>query len=412
MKKSIKRALIICGVLFGSILGTVLFLDFPTVAPPKFVTHDWIELEKIDRIGKFHSTLGHGFSHQGDDSPYSDKHYYKASYDYLGTDYNVSIFSPVDGVIAQLSMDSHEFPDGTVQGKKMQIISAMKPSIWFIFFHINVTEVKLGQFVKAGDLLGYGDFRFGASIDIAVMRYGQYISWFDIVSDDLFKQYQARGISSRDMMIKTQAQAEASTKMGYTFQNSDPSDWLDLKNTIRIKHLIHTPFNPENLTHYSYIPNLLVDYANRDYSIVQWFHFSSPVSLICPADGQIARFWSPSPNIYNLVINITTFQGVNLTLSILNFTTGTTFTEFSPIAGGTIIGTIETGVGIEMRHMYAEPAFSALELLTSQSYSPWSSRGISKSDQYLLTFEEFLAKKATSSAGYSYELLGTWFIPL
>lgn len=172
----------------------------PTVIP-QFVKTDYIELNKISQISKFRSGIGHDYSDDGEHCR-SMKHYYIP---FDNTDWStVKIFSPVNGTV-----------DRTIEewaGTQVQIRSDQYPNYYFIIFHINLlSPLKVGDKVFAGKQLGT-HIGSQTSSDIAVVHMipnhpnydiRKLLSFFDVMSDSLFQNYQHRGITFRNDFIIT-----------------------------------------------------------------------------------------------------------------------------------------------------------------------------------------------------------------
>jgi len=169
-----------------------------------FVKHDYIELDKIANISRFRSGEGHDYPDTYEKCS-SMKHYYRPKNDVDAS--AIKIFSPVDGEIF-ITFDEE------VGGTQVYIKSDLKPDHYFAIFHINLKDgIEKGVKVKAGEQIGthIGDQTWS---DIAVMTGNppedfHLISYFDVISDDLFANYKARGVESRESLIITKEQRAA-----------------------------------------------------------------------------------------------------------------------------------------------------------------------------------------------------------
>jgi len=229
-KGKIIALLILIGI--ASVFG-VIFLPIlvDSLGPsPKFVSHDWIELEKIGNISKYHSTIGHGYP--GDDNPTSDKHYFYQYDCFTNTTLNMKTFAPVDAIVISIMPETHVLSNGEIQGKQIHLKSIEHPSIVFRIFHQNIetTGLQLWQILNAGDQVGYCDLRECVNIDIAVFRGFSTISWFEVLNPAVMATYESRGITL-DNIIKTTEQIAQSQADGYNFSNYDPSDIINLFGT-------------------------------------------------------------------------------------------------------------------------------------------------------------------------------------
>jgi hypothetical protein len=192
---------------------------------PKFVNTNYIELSKIYRISKFRSSFGHDYSDFTEHCR-SMKHYFepKSSIDWT----TVKIYSPISGVITRLEQEW--------AGTKIEIASDKYPAFRISIFHINLQITKnVNDTITAGRLLGT---QIGSMTDSDVSvivndptKQGRMVSWFDVISDQVFNEYSSFGISSRSTMIipKEVRDANPLTCSGDTFTNTDPLEaWVYL----------------------------------------------------------------------------------------------------------------------------------------------------------------------------------------
>ena len=161
---------------------------------PQFVSHDYIELDKIEYVSKFRSGSGHDYSDDYETCR-SMKHYYHP-YSSVPDWTSVNIYSPVDGTIVDLSVSN---------GTRVTIQSSLNPAYQFIIFHVEILpEIIKGHEVTAGEHIGNHANNSTIS-DIAVriftlhdgMPKQQLVSYFDVMTDSLFSDYQARGLQNR-----------------------------------------------------------------------------------------------------------------------------------------------------------------------------------------------------------------------
>jgi hypothetical protein len=193
--------------------------------PPRIATHNFIDLDPYIGISKLRSAYGHDYS-AGDDehdpegkSCRSMKHYFDAytveqrwagsfgSYDTKG---NVKFYAPADGLLTQIM--SNEISVGTEYQFMIQV--TQYPTIMFGFHHVDLLqELRSGGSVVAGQHLGYIARPHGQGEIATLVMVGngksEYISFFDIVTDEVFAMYQARGIKSRAEMSITKEERDA-----------------------------------------------------------------------------------------------------------------------------------------------------------------------------------------------------------
>jgi hypothetical protein len=202
----------------------------------KFIDNDYIELDKIYRISKFRSGIGHDYSDEFE-SCRSMKHYFQPK---SGINWEeVKIFSPVDGVVSSLLEEW--------AGTQIRIQPAKYPDCLITIFHVKLSSVlKPGDSVKAGKQLGthIGDQTMS---DIAVrMNYKvkdekdstkyitkwKLISYFDIITDKLWENYKAHGLNSRNVMqiTKEARDSDPLNCSGETFATTGTlENWVELK---------------------------------------------------------------------------------------------------------------------------------------------------------------------------------------
>jgi hypothetical protein len=192
---------------------------------PEFVATNYIELDKIYRISKFRSAVGHNYSDAFEECR-SMKHYFEPRSDIDWS--TVKIYSPVTGVITRVE------DEGT--GTKVEIASNDYPAFRFTIFHINlIVPRNIGDEVVSGEQLGT---HIGSQTmsDIAVIvndpsRQGRLVSYFEVISDEVFNEYSDRGVTSREDLIISKALRDANPLScnGDTFVTSDTlENWIYL----------------------------------------------------------------------------------------------------------------------------------------------------------------------------------------
>jgi len=196
----------------GSITGTKsawAIYDVDLNGIPRFIAEGGIELEKIQKVSKFRSGEGHDYSDDFE-SCRSMKHYF---YPEDGVDRaTVKIFSPVNGVVIGTTeeWDGPELWKGTVVGIKAKDYEAFHLAI----FHINLNNpLNVGDIVTAGQELGKSQKVSGTVSDFAVGVHTpngyKLLSYFDVMTNSLFQDYQARGVVSRDEAIISKEERDA-----------------------------------------------------------------------------------------------------------------------------------------------------------------------------------------------------------
>jgi len=193
---------------------------------PQFVETNYIELDKIYRITKFRSSWGHDYSDAFEHCR-SMKHYYEPKNDLDWT--IIKIYSPVTGIITRVEQES--------AGIKIEIASDKYPAFRFSIFHIYLSvQRKVGDKILAGDQLGTHVGTQTLS-DISVIvndptRQGRMVSYFDVMTDNLFNEYKNKGINTRaDIIISKEARdADPLSCNGEIFTSTGSiENWVVLK---------------------------------------------------------------------------------------------------------------------------------------------------------------------------------------
>ncbi len=176
--------------------------------PPKFIQAEFVDLSKIYSISKYRSGAGHDFSGNGETCR-SMKHYFSPQYKEGSKDASglppkpngkddISIFSPVDGTIVNVT-EEH-----TPIGKQVTIAPSSASSYQVRLFHIYLDDThKQGTKVTAGEKIGVIGGQQGTDITIqtAGILKQNFISYFDVMPDNLFQAYIDRGAKNRDDFI-------------------------------------------------------------------------------------------------------------------------------------------------------------------------------------------------------------------
>lgn len=191
---------------------------------PQFVGVDYIKLDNIYQISKFRSGIGHDYSDDFE-SCRSMKHYFqpKDSIDWS----TVKIFSPVNGTVFEIYEEW--------AGRQIQIKSEEYPAFFFIIFHINLANpLNVGDVVAAGQQLGThigSQTMSDIAVKVTTPNGWKLVSYFDVMIDTVFQDYQARGLTSRNDAIisKETRDADPLTCDGEEFTDSgNLENWVIL----------------------------------------------------------------------------------------------------------------------------------------------------------------------------------------
>ncbi|KIG19447.1 hypothetical protein DB30_02728 [Enhygromyxa salina] len=199
--------------------------DPPADDWPHFVDTSYIALEDIGWISKYRSTIGFDYS---DDFEHcrAMKHYHHPldEVDWA----TVEIRSPIAGEV--IAVEEEMF------GTRVQIRSTEHPELDFLLWHIELASpLAVGAMLLEGEVLGthYGsDTYSGIAVSTEVDGQRRLLSWFDVISDDLLAEFQARGgITSRADAIISQAERDHELLCctnGEFDGDEDLADWVEL----------------------------------------------------------------------------------------------------------------------------------------------------------------------------------------
>jgi len=199
--------------------------DVTTKGLPLLIEANYIDLEPIDWVSLFRSSSGHDFI---DDFEVcrSMKHYFNPISTVEWSE--IEVYSPINGTIVGWSNESDK-------GTALTIESSAFPGVAVTAFHVSLTSPPaIGDTVAAGDLLGthYGS-ESNSDIAVGIVTPDGYmlVSYFDVMTDDVFRDYEARGASSRSDFVITAAERDADplTCEGEEFSSSGTlPQWFDL----------------------------------------------------------------------------------------------------------------------------------------------------------------------------------------
>lgn len=188
---------------------------------PKFIQADFVDSSRIYDISKFRSLAGHDFSGDGETCR-SMKHYFTPLFDQAinnrsglppkpnGID-DIPIYSPVDGTITDIS--SERTPIGSQVSVKPDNASQFSIRIFHVWvssgIHAGIPFTGWGgTHVKAGQKIGVIGAHQGTDIAIQVGTMpwnNSFVSYFDVMPDNIFATYKARGVTDRSDLIISKA---------------------------------------------------------------------------------------------------------------------------------------------------------------------------------------------------------------
>lgn len=193
---------------------------------PQFVTHQYIDLDRIAAVSRFRSGVGHDAS-DSFETCRSMKHYFNVEADSsAGAD--VALYAPFDGQVVL------QFGDNP--GQQIWLRPDRYPQYVAIIFHGQLNPgLKIGSRLQAGEHIGI-HVEHPAS-DIQIAKYGifrhRFVSYFDVMTDEVFEEYRVRNpeLVGRQQFVFTKAERDARplscswspTKTGL-FKSEEPFD--------------------------------------------------------------------------------------------------------------------------------------------------------------------------------------------
>lgn len=187
---------------------------------PKFIAFNYIDLTQLDKAGrpliwaisKFRSSTGHAYGDR-DEPCVSKKHYF------MVPDSTTRIYAPLTGKVVHRDAGPSRLATGY---DAFELQPDGYPAFYVTIFHVILDkEWKVGDQITAGTLLGHHTSKPTYS-DISVAYddggaaqgtdYNQaakaLISYFDVMADSVFRQFQVRGIATRaDLQISKEERA-------------------------------------------------------------------------------------------------------------------------------------------------------------------------------------------------------------
>lgn len=218
--------------------------------PPPLIVDNFVDLNKIEKISRYRSCVGHTTVPQDkSEMKRSMKHYFWVKPEFVGTN-AVTIFAPYEGYVSDVRSDPKENLEGEIWIVPKRALPMLPPfGVWqFSVQHIIVrNDLRRGSEVKAGDIIGYAAIpsEDRASFDIVYAKqalipkmidnwrspFSDLDSVFNHMSENVFVQYQGKEISSKeDLIISKEKRNENPCKYlerGPYFSNQDdPSNWV------------------------------------------------------------------------------------------------------------------------------------------------------------------------------------------
>jgi len=180
-----------------------------TIYAEPLITHSYIALDKIQKVSRFRSGVGHNYSFDPAEPCRSMKHYFVPLSD--DPKQMPTIMAPLDGQIVAIT------PEWA--GSQVVLLPASYDPVRVIIFHVlPVVDLKVGQKVQSGQILGrhIGSQTYS---DIAIMdeKNGKLLSYFDLMTDAVFNEfttYTQNPITHASMIISAAERNQSPLRCG------------------------------------------------------------------------------------------------------------------------------------------------------------------------------------------------------
>jgi hypothetical protein len=209
---------------------------------PEFIDVHFIELDRIEYIKRFRS--GFGTDYSDDFEKCRDMtHSYIPFKEYWGMEKVIKIYSPVNGTIIQswpipVSMfGTEDWEPGTTASRiVIQCLDYPAFNIELAPVDIRDVDINSGMEVSAGQLIGYGCMThanrvtqvpyIGISVNVELCsKETQKLSYFDVLTDNIFEDYKDRGATSREEFIISKEDREADS-LNCTYDPNILGSWI------------------------------------------------------------------------------------------------------------------------------------------------------------------------------------------
>lgn len=210
----------------------------------KYITAVPLDLTQIQTISKYRSCAGHdrsGYSfEQVLETDRSMKHYFYPTSEFQGTIDKVKIFAPFDGKVVSINLEKDKVGGRPNNGNGITFSTPVDKNVEFQFGHIYfVKDFKVGDSVKAGELIGYatlGDKGFDFDIDLMGVKNGKIFqeilgSTFDHMTDSVLAEFAKYGITPENTKVTKEYRDtnQCHYDTGTGSQGRENNDWVQLK---------------------------------------------------------------------------------------------------------------------------------------------------------------------------------------
>jgi hypothetical protein len=242
-----KRALVILLLLIFSFIFFIVritnlqFKDIDPNNPPRFITSNFMDIDNIFIISKYRSCIGHSAEANGEkcrsmrhifggqnepSSQFSSAdNKWEKIHNRPTIDNSFNIYAPIDGLITDVTRTNYkDFDENRPNGiGGTIIIRSLKYPGYFVRIDSVFPDenLKFIHKVKSGDKIGVICKQCPGEINVGYNYIGgeRGISFFAAMNDDVFAQFQKRGMKSRDDAIITKEYRDS-----HPFKCADPNN--------------------------------------------------------------------------------------------------------------------------------------------------------------------------------------------
>jgi len=210
----------------------------------KYITAVPLDLTQIQSISKYRSCSGHDFSgysfEQTKEENRSMKHYIYPITEFQGTINKVKMFAPFDGEVSSIDWEKDQIGQPgkrPMTGNGIRFSTPVDKNAYFEFSHIYfVKDFKVGDEVKAGDLIGYAalgdqgnDFDIVLSGPRETMN-ATFDSAFDHMTDSVLAEFAKYSVTPENTKVtKEYRDANPCNYDSPSQSGRTGDDWVTLK---------------------------------------------------------------------------------------------------------------------------------------------------------------------------------------
>lgn len=251
----IKKILIGIGSLILFLLISFYFsIVFNRIQTPPKLVANFVDISKVKEISTYRSCAGHTVVPQDMREMKRNMKHYIMVYPEYKKENTVELYAPYDGYVAVIREDMGDKLEGEIWiAQDRKLLSVLPPfGLWmFSFEHMRPrADLKYGDKVKAGELIGYASFLVterDATFDVIYGKMGippkRIDNWnspfsdldsvFKHMSEEVLSQYRQRGINGGNIIVSKEERDDNPCvyreEGPYFINHDDPANWVELK---------------------------------------------------------------------------------------------------------------------------------------------------------------------------------------